>query len=373
MSSDIAMVGRKGLGLGTLTMMLIATQPANALEWELITDNNSGEQTVPDAKAAQPQSDIYVREKVMPGNEHVDYRIQRAAGKANLEKDLTDSVDNNGNISEVKYNKDLQQDRNLEVGIKSKSQRQVKDTLTTINSNANQIRIKEDQIPSADQRENTISERKSTRAESQLKWELVSNNEELETTNQRAGVSTSTIAWELVPNGQEIKVSEYLEENKKQQEIRDKTALQVIEALEKAKIPKWQSKLLTIAKRGNKGSKIRQTDLYGDYKYKTRGSEQTDIDKNVSAAIDNAIEQVHEKERIPEERVIQIAMGSNNNSDGIIRGLNELNVGSEVYKEVQANDGETLLHNGYQQRDEFIYDYKFIISKSSVPFLRIRF
>jgi hypothetical protein len=243
---------------GSLALALIATQPAYALEWELVEDqHNKASTPMPASKAAQAPSDpidvksAYVktgnREEYQPKGQgsYLDGWVepnQVSASKLDIETidQLNIPIQVEKEKNQVSTMNSSQADREISV-----------DKMSTINcekSNSNQV-SKDSSLTNrmvvdlSNQAELSLP---SNRSNNIPRWELVTNNKESAIPiAQEERREQTYISWELVPSGEEMKAHEVIEEIKAQKELMTKAENKIHRSMHGNSRPSWLRRLFS--------------------------------------------------------------------------------------------------------------------------------
>jgi hypothetical protein len=202
-----AMTARRGVKIGSLAMLLLAAQPANALEWELITDDYSNARVeVPDQKPVQESNSM----DAVP-NEGGGSTLK--SGRTNLgdeqDIDLLEGSTFEGGKPERTTEDNTYKQSVGSINLESMSEARkanrseesisIEDTAGTVNTRY---------IPTES------GSQPYTTSVSTRKWELVPDNQDETLGKDIHSIASIGLKWEYVPLGQEIKLGDMVSEIK---------------------------------------------------------------------------------------------------------------------------------------------------------------
>jgi hypothetical protein len=196
-----AMIARRGVKIGSLAMLLFAAQPANALEWEPITDDYSNARMeVPDQKPVQESNSMDA--------------VPNEGGGSTLKSGRT----NLGDEQDI----DLLEGSTFEGGKPERTTEDntYKQSVGSINlesmSEARKANRSEESMSMEDTVGTVNTKYKSTESGSQpyttsgstREWELVPDNQDETLGKDIHSIASIGLKWEYVPLGQEIKIGD---------------------------------------------------------------------------------------------------------------------------------------------------------------------
>jgi hypothetical protein len=231
-----AMTARRGVKIGSLAMLLFAAQPANALEWELVTDDYSNARVeVPDQKPVQEGNSIDAT-----SNEGV---------KNTLKSDREDPSDDQvTGLLEGSTDEGIGAERVIHIdsfkntpsSISSKSansERRIKTTVSSLSAENN------GKTGNTEYNPNELGSQLPTATIRTRLWELVTDNTNNASEHETNSIVSAGVKWEYVPAGQEIKTEDLMADSKFN-EVQKGQIESTTEAYANRHRKNWLSKLL---------------------------------------------------------------------------------------------------------------------------------
>jgi len=257
---------------GSVALALIATQPAYALEWELIEDpHNKASTRMPDSKAAQePIDPIDVKSAYVKTSNRKEYQPKDQGsyldGWVGPNQGSTSKLDIE-TVDQLSIPIQVEREKNKVsniISIQTDSDRSM-DTMSTISSeksNINKVSKESSltnriQIKLSNQPELSLP---SNRSNGLPRWELVTNgNESAIPIAQEGRRVEKYVAWELVPSGEEMTAYEVIEEIKVHKELMAKAESKIHRSIPGNGRPNWLRRLFS-NNRNESSRRIKEND-----------------------------------------------------------------------------------------------------------------
>ena len=198
------MAAQKRLLVSTLGIVLIAAQPAKALEWELVTNEYpSGQSIVPDYKPA-----------------HADHRLEQKKDEDGVENEsarnitnhaedekVSDNIESTVPAEESTLNERLSQNKKTKDSLVTKAETVAHGTTTGI-TEENSLKKRDMQLNNKKESSGTDINSSSLHYSGGVvfepRWELVTEEGRKETEVETTKDISNFVVWEHVPIGQEI-------------------------------------------------------------------------------------------------------------------------------------------------------------------------